>query len=219
MQEAELKTVAAKAVIMATPKFITRRIVQGLPDKQSDAMHQIRYIPICRGEPHLRQAGIQQELRHLVPGKHVHRFHRGGLGRPQPARLQAEIQHPHLLHADERGRPRLPAHRIGARKNAASVLDDFQKLFRVRTWIPSKSTFTAAAILFICPRPASTPKCNPWCGNRWTACSSPTRIRKARNPRPARPSRRSPPRSQERLEQPLCRKGNCERRLDPSPRT
>ncbi len=41
----ELKTVAAKVVIMATPKFITRRIVEGLPDKQSDAMHQIRYIP------------------------------------------------------------------------------------------------------------------------------------------------------------------------------
>ena len=41
----ELKTVAAKAVIMATPKFITRRIVDGLPDKQSDAMHEIRYIP------------------------------------------------------------------------------------------------------------------------------------------------------------------------------
>ena len=41
----ELKTVAAKTVIMATPKFITRRIVDGLPEKQSDAMHQIRYIP------------------------------------------------------------------------------------------------------------------------------------------------------------------------------
>jgi len=41
----ELKTVAAKTVIMATPKFITRRIVAGLPDKQSAAMQQIRYIP------------------------------------------------------------------------------------------------------------------------------------------------------------------------------
>ncbi|HZQ70458.1 MAG TPA: FAD-dependent oxidoreductase [Terriglobales bacterium] len=41
----ELKTVAAKAVIMATPKFITRRIVEGLPEKQADAMHQIHYIP------------------------------------------------------------------------------------------------------------------------------------------------------------------------------
>jgi protoporphyrinogen oxidase len=41
----ELKTVAAKAVIMASPKFITRHIVGGLPEKQSDAMKQIRYIP------------------------------------------------------------------------------------------------------------------------------------------------------------------------------
>jgi len=45
MQSAELKTVSAKAVIMATPKFITRRIVDGLPEKQNDAMHEIRYIP------------------------------------------------------------------------------------------------------------------------------------------------------------------------------
>lgn len=45
MQDGGLKTVAAKAVIMATPKFITRRIVQGLPDKQAEAMHKIRYIP------------------------------------------------------------------------------------------------------------------------------------------------------------------------------
>jgi len=45
VQSGELKTVAAKAVIMATPKFITRRLVQGLPDKQSDAMQEMRYIP------------------------------------------------------------------------------------------------------------------------------------------------------------------------------
>jgi protoporphyrinogen oxidase len=45
IEGAELKTVAAKAVIMATPKFITRRLVDGLPAKQSDAMRQIRYIP------------------------------------------------------------------------------------------------------------------------------------------------------------------------------
>jgi len=45
VQGTELKTVAAKAVIMATPKFITRRIVDGLPEKQSEAMHKIHYIP------------------------------------------------------------------------------------------------------------------------------------------------------------------------------
>jgi protoporphyrinogen oxidase len=43
----DLRTVSAKAVIMATPKFITRRIVEGLPDKQSKAMQQIRYAPYC----------------------------------------------------------------------------------------------------------------------------------------------------------------------------
>jgi protoporphyrinogen oxidase len=45
MLNGELKTVSAKAVIMATPKFITRRIVEGLPEKQSEAMSQIHYIP------------------------------------------------------------------------------------------------------------------------------------------------------------------------------
>lgn len=45
IEAGQLKTVAAKAVIMAAPKFITRRIVDGLPEKQSDAMHKIRYIP------------------------------------------------------------------------------------------------------------------------------------------------------------------------------
>jgi protoporphyrinogen oxidase len=45
MQGGELKTVAAKAVVMATPKFITRRLVEGLPKAQSEAMHQIHYIP------------------------------------------------------------------------------------------------------------------------------------------------------------------------------
>jgi protoporphyrinogen oxidase len=45
MQGGELKSAAAKAVIMATPKFITRRIVEDLPEQQSQAMQQIHYIP------------------------------------------------------------------------------------------------------------------------------------------------------------------------------
>src|SRR6266446_1018858 len=44
MEGAELRTVGAKAAIMATPKFITRRLVEGLPQKQNDAMQQMRYI-------------------------------------------------------------------------------------------------------------------------------------------------------------------------------
>ena len=45
MHSGQLKTVAAKAVIMATPKFITRRLVEGLAPAQSEAMHEIHYIP------------------------------------------------------------------------------------------------------------------------------------------------------------------------------
>jgi spermidine dehydrogenase len=45
MKGGKLSTVASKAVIMASPKFITRRLVEGLPDKQSEAMHKIHYIP------------------------------------------------------------------------------------------------------------------------------------------------------------------------------
>jgi monoamine oxidase len=45
MHQGELKTVAAKAAIMASPKFITSKIVAGIPDAQLDAMGQIRYIP------------------------------------------------------------------------------------------------------------------------------------------------------------------------------
>ncbi len=43
--EGKLETVAAQAVIMATPKFITRRIVSGIPAAQDEAMKKIRYIP------------------------------------------------------------------------------------------------------------------------------------------------------------------------------
>ncbi len=41
----ELQTVAAKCVVMATPKFITARIVSGIPDAQADAMRSFRYCP------------------------------------------------------------------------------------------------------------------------------------------------------------------------------
>jgi monoamine oxidase len=40
-----LRTVAAKFVIMATPKLITSRLVSGLSDDQTDAMRSFRYCP------------------------------------------------------------------------------------------------------------------------------------------------------------------------------
>jgi len=45
MHQGRLRTVAAKAVIMATPKFITSRLVMGLPAEQEAAMKKLRYIP------------------------------------------------------------------------------------------------------------------------------------------------------------------------------
>ena len=41
----ELHTVAARYVVMATPKFITARLVAGLPDVQREAMLAYRYCP------------------------------------------------------------------------------------------------------------------------------------------------------------------------------
>jgi monoamine oxidase len=43
--ENALHTVAAKFVVMATPKLITSRIVSGLSDAQTDAMRSFRYCP------------------------------------------------------------------------------------------------------------------------------------------------------------------------------
>ena len=45
LQGGKLQTVEAKGVIMATPKFITVRMVEGMPQKQKDAIAKMRYIP------------------------------------------------------------------------------------------------------------------------------------------------------------------------------
>ena len=45
LHEGKLQTMAAKGVIMATPKFITARMVEGMPSKQKQAIAQMRYIP------------------------------------------------------------------------------------------------------------------------------------------------------------------------------
>jgi monoamine oxidase len=45
-QENKLTTVAAKVVLMCSPKFITSRLVVGLPDDQKQAMRRMRYAPV-----------------------------------------------------------------------------------------------------------------------------------------------------------------------------
>ena len=45
VHEGHMKAVTAKAVIMAAPKFIARRLVAGLPKAQQEAMGKLRYAP------------------------------------------------------------------------------------------------------------------------------------------------------------------------------
>jgi monoamine oxidase len=44
-QGEKLTTIAAKIAIVCTPKFITSRLVAGLPNQQKQAMHRMRYAP------------------------------------------------------------------------------------------------------------------------------------------------------------------------------
>jgi protoporphyrinogen/coproporphyrinogen III oxidase len=45
-QNDKLTTVSAKVALMCTPKFITSRLVAGLPDEQKRAMRRMRYAPV-----------------------------------------------------------------------------------------------------------------------------------------------------------------------------
>ena len=128
MLNSELKTVAAKAVIMATPKFITRRIVEGLPDKQSEAMHQIRYIPYPVVNLIFDKPVFNHGFDTWCPGNSFTDFIVADwVVRKQPGYRQKfniiscytpmkEEERGHLLNEN------------GARRVAANVLRDFQKL-------------------------------------------------------------------------------------------
>jgi protoporphyrinogen oxidase len=124
----ELKTVTAKAVIMATPKFITRRIVEGLPEKQSDAMHQIRYIPYPVVNLIYDKPVINNGYDTWCPGNTFTDFVVADwVVRKQPGYHQQFniISCYTPMKEDDRG---YLLNEIGARKVAANVLADFKKL-------------------------------------------------------------------------------------------
>jgi oxygen-dependent protoporphyrinogen oxidase len=124
----ELKTVAAKAVIMATPKFITRRVIDSLPEKQSDAMHQIRYIPYPVVNLIFDKPVFNHGYDTWCPGSSFTDFIvadwviRKQTGYQQKFNILScytplkEEERSHLLNE------------TGARRIAANVLSDFQKL-------------------------------------------------------------------------------------------
>jgi protoporphyrinogen oxidase len=128
VQGSELKTASAKAVIMATPKFITRRIVEGIPDKQDDAMQQIRYIPYALVNLIFDKEVYRKGFDNWCPGNSFTDF----IVADWVVRNQTGY-HPKYnilscytpLHEDERA---TLLTEISARKLAANVLKDFQKL-------------------------------------------------------------------------------------------
>jgi protoporphyrinogen oxidase len=129
MQGAELKTVAAKTVIMATPKFITRRIVEGLPEKQSAAMQEIRYIPYPVVNLIFDKPVFNKSYDTWCPGNAFTDFIVADwVVRNQPGyRQKYNILTCYTpLKEEDRGSLLTDA---GARKKAVSVLSDFQKLF------------------------------------------------------------------------------------------
>lgn len=124
----ELKTMSARAVIMATPKFITRRIVEGLPDKQSQAMRQIRCAPYCVVNLIFDKPVFNQGYDTWCPGNTFTDFIvadwviRKKSGYKQKYNILSCYT---PMKEEDRG---YLLNEIGARKIAGNVLHDFQKL-------------------------------------------------------------------------------------------
>jgi protoporphyrinogen oxidase len=128
MQGADLKTVAAKAVIMATPKFITRRLVDGLPDKQSEAMQQIRYIPYPVVNLVFDKPVFNKGYDTWCPGNTFTDFVVADwVVRNQPGYKQTHNILTCYTPLHEEDRPKLLTE-PSARRLAENVLKDFQKL-------------------------------------------------------------------------------------------
>jgi len=124
----DLKTVSAKAVIMATPKFITRRIVEGIPDKQSEAMRQIRYAPYCVVNLIFDKPVFNKGYDTWCPGNTFTDF----IVADWVIRKRSGYKQKHNILScytpmkeEDRG---YLLNETGARKIAANVLRDFQKL-------------------------------------------------------------------------------------------
>ena len=136
MQGTELKTASAKAVIMATPKFITRRIVEGIPEKQDDAMHEIRYIPYALVNLIFDKEIYRKGYDNWCPGNSFTDFIVADwVIRNQPGyKPKYNILSCYTpLHEQDRN---TLLTETGARKLAANVLKDFQKLLPSTTVDP-----------------------------------------------------------------------------------
>lgn len=129
VHEGELKTVAAKAVIMATPKFITWRLVAGLTAAQKQAMRQIRYIPYPVVNLIFDKPVFNRGYDTWCPGNTFTDFVVADWTvRNRPGYRQKHNILTCYTPLNPRDRVRLLTEE-GSREIAANVLRDFQKLF------------------------------------------------------------------------------------------
>jgi monoamine oxidase len=125
----EIRTVAAKVVIMATPKFITSRIVAGLPAEQKEAMSHIHYIPYPVINLIFDKPVFNRGYDTWCPGNTFTDFIVADwVMRKQPGYQQKFNILTFYTPMAAKDRPRLLTEE-GCRDIAAAVLRDFQKLF------------------------------------------------------------------------------------------
>jgi monoamine oxidase len=125
----EVKTVAAKGVIMATPKMITARLVEGLPEAQLAAMKKIRYAPYPVINLVFDKPVFNKGYDTWCPGNSFTDFIVADWTvRHQPGYRQKYniLTFYTPLAEDQRGQLLTET---GCRKIAGNVLQDFQKLF------------------------------------------------------------------------------------------
>jgi monoamine oxidase len=121
--------VAAKVVIMATPKFITSRIVAGLPAEQKEAMSHIHYIPYPVINLIFDKPVFNRGYDTWCPGNTFTDFIVADwVMRKQPGYQQKFNILTFYTPMAAKDRPRLLTEE-GCRDIAAAVLRDFQKLF------------------------------------------------------------------------------------------
>jgi protoporphyrinogen oxidase len=124
-----LRTVAAKAVIMATPKLITWRLVEGLPPGQQEAMKRIRYIPYPVVNLIFDQPVYNKGYDTWCPGNSFTDFIVADWTvRNKPGYIQKHNILTCYTPLDVKDRAQLLTEE-GARQIAGDVLKDFQKLF------------------------------------------------------------------------------------------
>ena len=177
MQGGRITTVAAKAVMMATPKFMTAHIVEGLPREQRLAMQKIRYAPYCVVNLIYDKVVFDKGYDTWCPGHSFTDFIvadwtiRNDAGYKRAYNIltcYTPMRETETKSAAHRGRRTRPC-RQGPRGREECPCKAGHRYL----W---KYTSIAAAIPCIWPRPATTPGCYRWRGARWIASFLPTLI-------------------------------------------